>query len=541
MKLCEYIANFLKNKNVKNVFGVPGSWIMPLWQELDGILHLCTNEVEASYMATGYGKASKKVGVVITTASPGVTNSISGIASANIDSVPLIHISGSIPIVKRGKGLFQEESKYNRAFLPEELLSPITKKCYHPTNVFEAVFAINEGWYLATNGRYGSVHISLPIDIQNEEVDQYISDFAPKPCFFDNDNTVIDKKDIQQPLIIVGWGAHMSSCGTEIFRLANLWGAPVLSTMKGMSAIDSTDQWYLGCLGFRYFKEINDFILQYKPKNIWVFGSSIGEKDFSSDFFVACLGAQWHVYSNENINLSRHQISGEVCVTNCMKITIQNLCHSEGCCNNKESILLQIRECKKLCKQNLIKKCLPNDIMAMCIKYICNNNSIEQVIVADAGNHYLDALAFIEPNGDGNFYIDVGLAAMGIGISETIGMAYCDSLKKYVVITGDGCTLMDGNSMYNAAIDKLPIIFVVFNNSCLGRVREGQKTMGGYVASDLSGVDFSLYGKALGIKNSYSTYSYDSFVELYRVCMADDLPALIEVKTDKEEIPVLLK
>lgn len=541
MKLCEYIANFLKNQNVDTVFGVPGSWIMPLWQELGGILHLCTNEVEASYMATGYGKASKKVGVVITTASPGVTNSISGIASANIDSVPLIHISGSIPIEKRGKGLFQEESKYNRAFLPEELLSSITKKCYHPTNISEAVFAINEGWYLATSGRCGSVHISLPIDIQNKEVEQYISDFVTKPYSSDKKHVVVNKKDIQQPLIIIGWGAHMSSCSAEIFRLADLWGAPVLSTMKGMSAIDSTNQWYLGCLGFRYYKEINDFILQYKPKNIWVFGSSIGEKDFSSDFFEACLCAQWHVYSNEMINLSRHQISGEVYVTNCMKTTIQNICHNEDCCKNKDSLLLQIRECKELCKQNINKKCLPNDIMAMCIKYICDNNSIEQVIVGDAGNHYLDALAFIEPKGDGNFYIDVGLAAMGIGISETIGMAYSDSSKRYIAITGDGCTLMDGNSMYNAAIDKLPIIFVVFNNSCLGRVREGQKSMGNYVASDLSGVDFSLYGKALGIKNSFSTYSYESFVELYRACTDDDLPALIEVKTAKEEIPVLLK
>ena len=173
MKIYEYLYLSLKNQGVTKIFGVPGSYIKPLWENMKDIeIILCPNEADAAFIACGYARESHKLGVVFTTASPGILNSIPGIASANADSLPLIVISGTCSQNYLGCGVFQEESRSNRHFLSSSLTSIITKASFYPVTPSETIESIDLAISTAINGRAGSVHISIPVDIQNEEIEK---------------------------------------------------------------------------------------------------------------------------------------------------------------------------------------------------------------------------------------------------------------------------------------------------------------------------------------------------------------------------------
>ena len=182
MNLYEFIDECLCRVGVENVFGIPGSLIMPIWQNIKNKnIVLCSHEQEASYVAVGYAKMSRKPVCVITTGGPGVTNCISGIASANIDSVPLIYISGRTPVSKNGSGLMQEESRINRMFDSVDLLKSVVKTSVCIENIETAPQIIWETIRSALEGRSGAVHLSIPIDIQNAAVSTEIM-----TCFWAN-------------------------------------------------------------------------------------------------------------------------------------------------------------------------------------------------------------------------------------------------------------------------------------------------------------------------------------------------------------------
>ncbi len=542
MKVCEYYAKFLKEKHVKDIFGIPGSLIMPLWQQSGSMLHLCTNEVEACYIATGYGKKSHKPGIVLTTGSPGVTNSVSGIASANIDSVPLLHISGTIPISEHGNGLFQEESGINRTFKPSELLSSVTKAVYHPASMEEAIACLQKGWKQATTGRCGSVHISLPIDVQNKEV-PYRIQVGLSDGYYSEKSAIpeIRINHMERPLIIAGWGVYMAECGEALRAFAETLQAPIMTTMKGMSSSCVASPLWIGSLGFRYNKILDHFLREYDPTDILVFGSSIGKKDFVPKFQDACKAADWHVFADDVSHLKKREFSGNIYLIESLKGFLNSLNGKTVLRKADKSLFERIKLVRKQYNNLVSEACSDEDIMASCIRYIMSKACSSQVIAADAGNHYLDAITFAKPCGEGSFFVDVGLAAMGIGISETIGMAYGNRSSQYIAITGDGCMLMDGNSLFNAVGNKLPILFIVFNNHSLGRVRMGQKDMGAYIASDIENVDFIKYAQSLGIRNAVSVGSLSDFTKVYHSYVSKHEPCFIEVVTSKDEIPIALR
>lgn len=540
MKICEYIARFLKQHGVKDVFGVPGSWIMPIWQELGGIIHLCNNEADAAYMATGYGKKSRTPGVVITTAGPGITNAVSGIASAYQDSIPLIHISGCQSVKDEGTGCFQEESDYDRCFLGRDLLDAVTKKSFHPATPSDAIEMIHLCWHLATSNRQGSVHISIPIDIQNSEAD--ICTISHFTGLVQHTPSIPFKRfSFARPLIIIGWGAYMGNASDCIYKLAEKINSPVLSTMKGMSGVRYGSDYHLGSLGFHYTSGTDEFLYQYQPENVYIFGSSVGKKDYPDSFLRLLNKANVICFTGSSSNIGARLKHAEIYETEDLKETISELVLYAPEIKRDDYTLRLIRNFKEKYINDHMGMLSQDSLMASAVAMICRHGRSDVVLTADAGNHYLDAITFSTPIHEGSFFVDVGLAAMGIGISETIGMAYSDLSEKYIAITGDGCMLMNGNSIYAAVRDQLPIIFVVFNNQCLGRVREGQRSMSGFVGSDLGNVCFRDYAIALGFCNAYQT---NNIVELKK--HIDDFlnassPYFVEFICSKDEIPLLLR
>lgn len=509
---------------------------MPIWQCItESELVLCSHEQEASYVATGYGKMKKGLSVVISIGSPGVTNCLSGLASANIDSVPLLYISGRTPIEKNGCGVKQEESTYNRKFDSTNITKAVSKKTICIDCVETAPTLIIEAFETAVTGRFGCVHLSIPLDLQTADIphDYYL----PLRKKDSETNASIIFKD--RPIIIIGWGAWMSNSVEKIYALAEQINAPILVTSKAYCCIQRKHPLYLGKLGYGYTDLLDGFIQMYNPNQFVVFGSSLGEKDLTSNLIERMSKNSLCVWTNEDDYTYRRFPNAHIMETMDMAQSIQRLLDLSYAKKKDKRLYSLISSRRELIDSYWDERINPDDFMAKAIKCICDLAS-EAVITADAGNHLLDLGAIFNPDKIGKLFIDVGIRSMGSGICATVGMAFHDPHNTFIAITGDGCMLMNGNVMHLVCEYNLPVIFIVFNNNALGRVRVGQSVMNDYRATDIYGIDFQLYAKAFGIE-SYKIDKCENLEPCIMNVLAKHKPALIEIVTDHDEIPVTLK
>lgn len=538
MKLCEYIDYCLSALGVEKIFGVPGSLVMPIWQSLNNKeIILCSHEQEASYVATGYAKMARKPVCVVTTGGPGVTNCISGIASANIDSVPLIYISGRTSVTKQGSGERQEESKINRLYDSVEILNGITKQSVFIDDVNKAAKIIWNTMKNAVRKRQGAVHISVPIDFQNQEL------LGEELIYQTNDKIVKDKmvKISDHPIFIIGWGAWMSGAYRLIYDLAEKINAPVLVSSKAYCCISQHSKMYLGKLGYGYNSVIDDFIVEYQPNMIVAFGSSLGSKDINNTELLHLINeVQTYVIADECTHLTFRNSNIVGCEVNDMCDFVKNMSNFVSAERENTKLCEKIINTREKAFNHWKNKMLQSDTMANCIKEVDTLCDEDCVIFADAGNNLANAAVLINPINPGQMFIDVGLRAMGTGICTAVGMAIADRKKKYVSITGDGCMLMNGNVMHIASEMDLPIVFIVFNNQSLGRVRVGQSIMKDYRATDIKNVDYVTYAKTFGLV-TYKCFTVSEFKKALVECINNSKTSLIEVITDNNEIPLPVK
>ncbi len=534
MKLCEYINHLLFVFKIEKVFGVPGSLIMPIWQSVSNAeLILCGHEQEAAYVAVGYAKMSHKAAVVLSIGSPGVSNAVSGIASANMDSVPLIYISGRTPVEKDGCGITQEESCINRKFDSAMLLNGVTKQSICIRDPLYAAEQIRTVFADAMQKRCGAVHLSIPIDLQNMEIQ--VKEMQCRQLDYKDAPAHIALPLTQRPLIIIGWGVWMAECTQELYHFAEIIQAPICVTSKAYCCIISEHPCYLGKLGYGYNPEIDAFLKEYKPDLVIAFGSSLSEKDIGNSVLSAYLQTvPFYVVSNSD------SVSGIRNVTavpvSDMKAFISEKMKTTAAHSEPER-MEKIQKCRKKQRNYWLKKIEAHDTMSKAILALSDH---ECVVTADAGNHLLAASVLLEPKKCGMFFLDTGLRAMGTGICFAVGMAIADQSKHYLAITGDGCMLMNGNVMHIAKALQLPITFLVFNNHALGRVRVGQSVMNDFRASAIHDIDFALYGKAFGLQ----TYRFDNPEQLASQISAiimSGIPSLVEIITDPDEVPIKIK
>ena len=528
MKVYEYISNKLKENGCKRAFGVPGSYVMPLWQNIDMPITLCVHEGDASYIASAYAKKSKELTLVLVTSSPGVTNSISGIASSFRDSTSVIMISGTTPIDLRKKGAFQEESNYDRAFYSTNITRGITKKNFVIKNVNDVQTVIKDAIKMALTDRKGPVHISIPIDIQNMDISDdkflYINTL---------DNNIPNYSyKYDKPLIIIGGGCNNYEVVKKIYEFSERISAPIICSMKGMSYLYKGD-YVLGSVGMGCNYEVIDFIKKYEPQNIYCFGTSLSYKDFSN-INTILENANKYIFSLEDTYAEKFTNYYHF-KTNNLEVVVNNLIETLPLISNKMKDM--IKELNDKIDEKL-KKQIENSLMSKCIYYIMNNIDLETIITSDAGNHYLDTISCYKARNFETFYIDAGLAAMGNGICSAIGLSLATPNKKCISITGDGCALMNGNSIYTAKFLNLPIIFIVTNNNSLGRVRIGQLECEKYISTDINNIDFKKYGESFNVK-SFSVDNYDNFVNVFNSSLKYNETILIEIKCDKDEKPIV--
>lgn len=540
MKVCELIGDFVGKYCSPYVFGVPGSYIMPIWQNLKkNDIILCTNEADAGYIATGYCRAMRKPSLMLTTASPGITNAISGIASAYKDQLPLIIISGAVSESVKGTVAFQEDSIYNGCFDSLELVQVVTKKSYYLNDPAQTIHILIDAIKTAMSMPRGCVHITIPVDVQNKEVNQFVPEYIDILPYHSIQRIPQEIKDAvfngRNILFICGWEVYLSGQEKEFKKLCEKGMVPFITTMKGVYCADMSSPCFLGKTGMALTDGLLSIIKQINPSHIIGFGTCFEAYDFPPIFFDMFPKAEYWSLGIKPQHPEFFSKKIRWIDTDNLPALIQEFTEIIDSYSYSMSSYVST-ESLKITREMVYKR----GLMAESIWLINQLVTRDILVTADAGNHYLDALHTIRSKSVNGFWIDAGLAAMGNGICGTIGMAFSKTHSAYICITGDGCALMNGNSISVATNNKLPILFMIFNNQSLGRVRVGQMKTKSYISSSISNVNFAKWGDAFSAV-SVRVYNAEEVEKEIISFLSTKKTTVLEIMTDKNEIPFGVK
>jgi len=522
----QIVIECLKEQGVDTVFGYPGGAILNVYDELykhqGEIRHVLTShEQGASHAADGYARSTGKVGVCFATSGPGATNLVTGIATAYMDSVPVVAITCNVTVPLLGKDSFQEIDIAG-------ITMPITKHNFIVKDVTKLADTIRRAFKIAQTGRPGPVLVDIPKDITAAKT-EYTS-VEPKPiarvtdtiCEKDVDTAASMIKAAKKPYIFVGGGAVISGASEELKEFAGKVNAPVCDTLMGKGAFDGTDDLYTGMLGMHGTKTSNlgvsecDLLIAVGVRfSDRVLGNA---KKFASQAKIL----QFDVDAaeiNKNIQVDASVIGDlkEILIRVNEKLDAQS--HPEW--------IGEIMDLKKKYPLTYPKEGLSGPYL---MEEIYRATKGDAVIVTEVGQHQMWAAQYYKYKNPRTFLSSGGLGTMGYGLGAAIGAQIGNPDKQVINIAGDGCFRMNMNEIATAAREKLPLIEVIVNNHVLGMVRQWQdlfyeKRYSATVLDD--GVDFVKLAEAMGAKG-YRVTSQEEFNEAFKEALESEVPVLID-------------
>ena len=492
----EIVVECLKEQGVDTVFGYPGGTILnvydALYQHSEEITHILTShEQGAAHAADGYARATGKVGVCLATSGPGATNLVTGIATAYMDSVPMVAITCNVNLPLLGKDTFQEVDIAG-------VTMPITKHGYIVKDVTKLADTIRRAFAIAREGRPGPVLVDITKDVTANtcEYERAIPLPPASACRYtqdDIDQAVELMKEAKKPFIYVGGGAVISGAYQEVRKLAELLDAPVCDTLMGKGVIDGHDEDYTGMIGMHGTK-----------------ASNLGVSE--CDLLVA-LGAR---FSDRVVgNAAKFAAGAKVLHIDIDAAEInKNIKTAASVVGDLKEILTLInqelpkqehKEWKAYVRELKEKYPLSYDQSGLSCPYIMEEidrvTNGEALIVTDVGQHQMWAAQYYKYSKPRTFLSSGGLGTMGYGLGACIGAKVAQPDKICINIAGDGCFRMNMNELATAGRYQIPIIEVVINNHVLGMVRQWQTLFYGkrYSQTVLNdGVDFCMVAKGLG-------------------------------------------
>lgn len=492
----EIVVECLKEQGVDTVFGYPGGTILNVYDALykhsDEIRHILTShEQGAAHAADGYARATGRVGVCLATSGPGATNLVTGIATAYMDSVPIVAITCNVNLPLLGKDTFQEVDIAG-------VTMPITKHGYIVKDVTKLADTIRKAFRIASEGRPGPVLVDITKDVTANTCEYEKKEPLPfkNPCKYtdaDIDNSVALMKEAKRPFIYVGGGAVISRAYREVRELAEILDTPVCDTLMGKGVMDGHDPKYTGMIGMHGTKASN-------------FGVS------ECDLLIA-LGAR---FSDRVIgNAAKFASGAKVLHIDIDAAEIdKNIKTTASVVGDLKEILTKINE--KLPKQQHTewmahieelkeKYPLSYDPTNLSCPYLMQEidriTKGEAIITTDVGQHQMWASQYYTYTMPRTFLSSGGLGTMGYGLGACIGAQLGQPDKICINIAGDGCFRMNMNELATASHYNIPIIEVVINNHVLGMVRQWQTLFYGkrYSQTVLSEqVDYCMVAKGLG-------------------------------------------
>ncbi len=534
MKLtgAEIVVACLKEQGVDTVFGYPGGTILNVYDALykhsDEIRHILTShEQGAAHAADGYARATGKVGVCLATSGPGATNLVTGIATAYMDSVPMVAITCNVNLPLLGKDSFQEVDIAG-------VTMPITKHGYIVKDVSILADTIRKAFAIARSGRPGPVLVDITKDVtaaQFEYQEKKPEALPVKKKYEEEDieKAVALMKEAKKPYIYVGGGAVISGAYQEVRKLSGLLDAPVCDTLMAKGVMDGHSDYYTGMIGMHGTKTSN-------------FGVS------ECDLLVA-LGAR---FSDRVVgNASAFAKNAKVLHIDIDAAEINKNIHSDAfVVGDLKEVLTKINE--KLPEQEHpewiahIKELkekypLSYDHSVLSCPYIMEaiDKATEgkAIITTDVGQHQMWAAQYYKYSEPRTFLSSGGLGTMGYGLGACIG-AKCGRPEKICInIGGDGCFRMNMNELATASRYQIPIIQVVINNHVLGMVRQWQtlfyeKRYSQTVLDD--GVDFCMVAKGLGCE-AFRVTTKEEFDEAIRKAIELKKPVVLDCMIGEDD------
>lgn len=493
----QILVECLKEQGVDTIFGYPGGSVLNIYDELyrhqDEIFHILTShEQGASHAADGYARSTGKVGVCLATSGPGATNLVTGIATAYMDSVPMVAITGNVTVNLLGKDSFQEVDIAG-------ITMPITKHNFIVKDVEKLADTLRRAFKIAQTGRPGPVLVDIAKDVTANKA-EYTKTDIPK---IERIKDTISKEDIEtalkmikaakKPMIFVGGGAVISDAQDELKDFVYKVDAPVTDTLMGKGAFSGEEPLYTGMLGMHGTKAANlgvtecDLLITVGARfSDRVTGNA---QKFAKNAKILQIDID-PVEINKNIIVS-HCIIGDIKEV----LTILNQKIEQH--DNKEWIAHVVE-----LKEKFPLKYNPDVLTGPYIlEKLYEITKGDAIITTEVGQHQMWSAQFFKYKKPRTFVTSGGLGTMGYGLGACIGAKVGNPDKTVVNIAGDGCFRMNMNEIATAARYNIPIIQIVFNNHVLGMVRQWQTLFYGqrYSHTTLNdSVDFVKLAEAMG-------------------------------------------
>lgn len=537
----------MSKEGVRQVFGLPGGANLPMYDELfkSDIRHiLVRHEQSAAHMADGFGRVSRKPGVCFATSGPGATNILTGIATAQADSAPMVAVTGQVPVKMIGRDAFQESDIIGMA-------NPVVKYAFQPRDAAEIPSVVRKGFYIAETGRPGPVLLDIPKDVQQNEAQMEFPDefkirgYHP---WADPDIANIEKAidmlmSSEKPVILAGGGTIISMAFAELQAIAEALAIPVVTTFKGKGSFPENHPLSLGPIGMHGHAEANrimteaDCVLaigtRFSDRSVGTFDefernlkiihmdvdpAEIGKNQTTKVAVVGDVRASLRIMVR--IVLERQKRAGRVGPGD-----------GEG-----TEWFRHVKEVRQYWKDNL--KIHPGEMAAARIlRRLREELPADSIITTEVGQHQMWASLFYDVVQPGTFFSSTGLGTMGWGFPAAIGAKVARPEVPVVDIAGDGSFNMTENSLATSVLEGIPVIVFLVNNFTLGMVAQWQRT---FYDRRMIGVDQKHCPDYVRLAESYGAQgiraeSLDELGRAVRTALRSDVATVIDIPIDPEE------
>jgi acetolactate synthase I/II/III large subunit len=530
----------LEKEGVDIVFGLPGGANLPIYDELvdANFRHvLVRHEQAAAHMADGYARIKRKAGVCMATSGPGATNLITGIATAHADSIPMVAITGQVPVAMIGKDAFQETDIIGIA-------NPCTKYAFQPRKAVEIPEVIKKAFYITESGRPGPVLVDIPKDVQQEKAEIEFPDLIKvrgyKPAF-DPDLSQIEKAmalimKAEKPIIMAGGGVILSGAFHELQTLAEILMCPVVTTFKGKGAFPENHPLAMGPIGMHGHAEANKIIIE--ADCIIAIGArfsdrSVGRFDeFGKGMSIIHLDVDpAEIGKNKSVDVA---VVGDV---KSSLRTLVKMLTTKGMRKDPDNSWLKRR--KELIEYytSTIKDYSREITAKKTLKKLRELLPSEAIVTTEVGQCQMWASLHFDVITPGTFFSSTGLGTMGFGFPASIGAKAAKPDVPVIDIAGDGSFNMTENSLAVSVLEKLPVIVFLLNNYMLGMVAQWQRT---FYNRRYMGVQQNRCPDYVKLAESYGAQgmrvqSINELDKAIKVGLSSDVATVIDIPIDPEE------
>ncbi len=530
----------MEKEGVKQVFGLPGGANLPMYDEFNrcDIRHiLVRHEQSAAHMADGFGRVSRKPGVCFATSGPGATNILTGIATAQADSAPMIAVTGQVAVDMIGRDAFQESDIIGMA-------NPVVKYAFQPRSAGEIPEVVKKGFFIAETGRPGPVLIDVPKDVQTNEApmefpDEFkIQGYHPwaDPDIVNVERAIDMLLHAEKPIILAGGGAIISSAFAELQAVAETLMLPVVSTFKGKGAFPETHPLSLGPIGMHGHAEANKMMAE--ADCVLAIGTRFSDRSVGT--FEAFEKRLKIIHMDvDPAEIGKNQ-NAQIAVVGDVKVNLRvmvKLLLQKAIKKTDESLWVKhVKETKSYWKENL--KINPSELgAAKILRKLRELLPKESIVTTEVGQHQMWASLFYDVVQPGTFFSSTGLGTMGWGFPAAIGAKVAKPDVPVVDIAGDGSFSMTENSLATAVLEDIPVIVFILNNSTLGMVAQWQRT---FYDRRMTGVEQHSCPNYVKLAESYGAQgiraqSMDELDKAIKNALSSDVATVIDIPIDPEE------